>query len=134
MQSVARKNTAPERKLRELFHAAGFPTALYGDNLPGRPDCYFPDFGLVVFVHGCFWHGHRRCRKGLTLPKTNRAYWRRKIEGNRRRDARVERALRRSDFSVVTIWECEVRANVIPQRLLERLQSRRRTLQPHRKK
>lgn len=75
-------------------------------NLPGSPDLANIRLGIAVFVHGCFWHHHRGCRKA-TIPQRNRAFWLAKFERNRARDRQVARKLRRLGFRVVTIWECD---------------------------
>ena len=125
MQAVRRSNTAPEQRLATGLRALGFRFRRHPKHLPGKPDIYFPAAKLVVFVHGCFWHGHASCRKGRSLPKTRRAYWAQKIKRNRRRDRRVARALRAAGYSVYTIWACELRQRAVPARLLTRLASGR---------
>jgi len=84
----------------------GFRFRLHAPNLPGRPDIVLPRHGKIVQVHGCFWHGHKGCRRA-TRPQTNKEFWATKIEGNMARDARTERQLRRMGWSVATIWECQ---------------------------
>ena len=79
-------------------------------SLPGTPDFVLIDFRTVLFVNGCFWHGHQACAKGLKLPTQNAGFWRAKIERNRRRDRRVARALRARGYSVLTVWECRLQA------------------------
>jgi DNA mismatch endonuclease (patch repair protein) len=74
--------------------------------LPGRPDIVLPRHGVCIFVHGCFWHLHRNC-KDARIPKTKRAWWRKKLEGNAARDKRQAAALRRIGWRVLTIWECQ---------------------------
>lgn len=124
MQSVRRVNTRPEELLAQHFDEAGLKYEQNTDVLPGKPDFFFPEFKLVVFVHGCFWHGHPYCRKGQSRPKSNRAYWRQKVERNQRRDHRTARALRRAGFSVFTVWECQITQNQAPKRLLNILRQR----------
>jgi DNA mismatch endonuclease (patch repair protein) len=108
MARVRGRDTQPELTVRRLLHAAGFRYRLHDPCLPGRPDIVLVRYGKVVQVHGCFWHGHRGCSRA-TIPATNTAFWKAKIEGNRSRDARVERQLRRWGWSVMTVWECQVR-------------------------
>ena len=120
MQAVRRKKTRPEEALARLLNEAGVEYEQNSDELPGQPDFVFWDAATVVFVNGCFWHGHARCRKGRSRPKTNRRYWQEKIERNQRRDRRVARQLRRMGYSVFTIWECEL-TTAIPIRLRVRL-------------
>jgi len=123
MQAVRRSNTAPEQRLAAGLRALGLRFRRQARQLPGKPDFHFPAARLVVFVHGCFWHGHARCRKGRSLPKTRRSYWEQKIKRNRRRDRRVARKLRAAGYSVYTIWACELRRCAVPTRLLTRLAS-----------
>lgn len=92
-------------------------------DLPCTPDIVLPRRASVVFVHGCFWHGHR-CRHGSVLSKTNTEFWVAKIEDNRRRDARKRRALQRLGWVVETVWECRIGSRPSMQALVERLLSR----------
>jgi DNA mismatch endonuclease (patch repair protein) len=88
-----------------------------GSKLPGKPDFVFPKLKTAAFVDGCFWHG---CPKHVTWPKTRAAFWKAKIEGNRARDRRVNRALRGRGWMVIRVWEHELAKNNLP-RLLRRL-------------
>lgn len=106
MRRVRQRDTAPERLVRGALHRRGLRFKVADRRLPGTPDLVFPRFGTVVFVHGCFWHGHR-CRRGR-MPRTNRAYWLPKIEANRRRDARKRQSLRRLGWRVLTVWQCQL--------------------------
>lgn len=110
MRAVKSSDTAPERAVRSAVCAAGFGRRyrLNGAHLPGKPDLVFTSLGKVVFVHGCFWHGHD-CRRGARQPKDNAAYWRAKIERNRARDLASLRALKGDGWSALVIWECETR-------------------------
>ena len=110
MARVKGRNTAPELKLRRWLHAAGYRYRLHAPGLPGRPDLVFTRRRTALFVHGCFWHGHA-CPRGARAPKTNAAYWTAKIGGNRRRDAEVEARLAAQGWSVLTVWECELKAH-----------------------
>lgn len=121
MQSIRRKGTKPENTLALLLDEAAIKYNRNVEELPGKPDFVFDDADLVVFVHGCFWHGHKHCHKGLSLPKTRRSYWKEKINRNMRRDQRVARELRTMGYSVFTVWECELRSGECPQRILRRL-------------
>jgi DNA mismatch endonuclease (patch repair protein) len=102
MRAIKGRDTGPERRLCEALAFVGVDPAVQCGDLPGRPD--FCVGRLVVFVHGCFWHG---CRRHYRAPRTRRAFWRRKVDGNRRRDRRVRRALNRLGLSVMVIWEHE---------------------------
>lgn len=132
MQAVRRKNTVPEQLLAAGLRRLGFQFRRHAKHLPGEPDIYFPAAKLVVFVNGCFWHGHEGCHKGRTRPKTRRRYWTEKIARNRRRDARVARQLRADGYSVYTVWECEIRRIGVPQRLRTKLATCGAGVQKHR--
>lgn len=108
MRAVRSKNTTPELKLRRLLHHAGFRYRLHRKDLPGSPDLAFPGRMAVIFVHGCFWHGHE-CKRGARAPKSNADYWREKIARNVSRDARSVGALQAAGWRVATIWECELK-------------------------
>lgn len=107
MSRVRSKNTSPERVVRSMLHALGYRFRLHYRQLPGTPDIVLPRHNKIVLVHGCFWHGHY-CRRGGE-PKSNLEYWRPKIERNRTRDRRIRRALRRSGWQLLVVWECETR-------------------------
>jgi len=108
MRRVKGRDTAPELKVRRMLRAAGIGYRLGGCGLPGRPDVVMKGRKLVVFVHGCFWHGHD-CPRGARKPKANAGYWGAKIERNRTRDAWVEARLRAEGWRVTTVWECRLR-------------------------
>lgn len=120
MRQVRSRDTSPERAVRKLLLALGRGGyRLHRDDVPGRPDVAWIGRRQALFVHGCFWHGHR-CKRGRRAPATNVAYWRAKIARNRRRDALARVRLRRLGWSVVTVWECELRD---PARLERRLRA-----------
>jgi len=108
MAAIRGRDTKPELALRSLLHRLGYRFTVNGPNnrtLPGKPDLVLPKYRTVVFMHGCFWHGHPHC-KHFRLPQSRRAWWQAKILGNRQRDLRHEAALRAMGWHVVTIWEC----------------------------
>ena len=105
MASVGQRNTEPEMAVRRLLHSMGFRYALHRRDLPGRPDLVFAPRRKVVFVHGCFWHGHG-CRKGR-LPTSRVEYWSEKIDKNRARDARNVQDLESMGWAVCVVWQCE---------------------------
>ena len=107
MSSVRTRDTGPELALRKSLHRLGWRYRTNVPALPGRPDLVFPALRKIVFVHGCFWHGHS-CRWGR-LPQSRPEYWQPKIAANRTRDARVLRKLRRSGWSVLVVWQCQLR-------------------------
>jgi DNA mismatch endonuclease, patch repair protein len=110
MRAVKSADTTPERAVRAAVRALGYARRyrLHGAHLPGKPDLVFTSLGKVVFVHGCFWHGHD-CRRGARRPKDNAAYWRAKVARNRARDADTLSALRAAGWSALVVWECETR-------------------------
>lgn len=110
MQSVGRKDTGAEVAVRRLLHRLGYRYRLHVGTLPGKPDIAFAPRRRVVFVHGCFWHGHG-CKKGQ-LPKSNQAYWQPKIESNKSRDASVQARLEADGWRVLTVWECQTKDDI----------------------
>ena len=108
MRAVKSRNTAPELFVRSLAHRMGYRFRLHRDNLPGKPDLVFPKFQKVIFVHGCFWHGHG-CVRGARVPKGNREYWLKKISGNRTRDQKNLARLTTAGWKALVIWECDLR-------------------------
>jgi DNA mismatch endonuclease (patch repair protein) len=105
----SRGNRSTEWRLRAmLVHRAVRGWKLHPGNVLGVPDFFFRFEKLAVFVDGCFWHG---CPKCGHIPKSNTEYWQRKIDGNRKRDRRVTKELRKTGYKVIRIWECEVRSN-----------------------
>lgn len=120
MSRIRGKNTTPEMVVRRALHRIGYRFRLHGRNLPGRPDVVLAKHMTVVFVHGCFWHRHRKC-KNCTTPTKRRAWWLEKLEGNAARDRLHQRALRRLGWKVVVVWECETERAGFSARLEERL-------------
>lgn len=119
MRAVKGKDTAPELAVRHLAHGLGYRFRLHRADLPGKPDLVFSGRRKVVFVHGCFWHGHL-CARGNRVPKANTDYWRTKIKRNRARDATNAMKLRAAGWRVLVIWECEVKDRAVARRLLSR--------------
>jgi DNA mismatch endonuclease Vsr len=117
LAGVRRERTAPEQHVRVVLRALGMRCTTSNRDLAGSPDFANRTRRWAVFVHGCFWHHHRGCRKA-TVPKRNRDFWLAKFDDNRKRDQRAIRALRRLDYSVAVIWECETTdANRVARRL-----------------
>ncbi len=108
MRAVKSVNTRPEMIVRSTAHRLGFRFRLHDKTLPGRPDLVFLGRRKVIFVNGCFWHGHD-CKRGDRAPKTNAAYWRAKIARNKARDAEVGAALIAAGWNVLIVWECETK-------------------------
>lgn len=117
MRRVRGRDTAPELKVRRILRAAGIGYRLGGCGLPGRPDLVMKGRRTVVFVHGCFWHGHD-CARGSREPRANVEYWKVKIGRNRARDERSSAALEADGWRVVTVWECGMRDAGFADRLI----------------
>ena len=107
MARIRSKNTAPERTVRSILHRLGFRFRLHGRDLLGKPDIVLPRHRKIILVHGCFWHGHT-CALA-SKPKSNRSYWKKKMAANYSRDARVENGLVCDGWSVLVLWECDIR-------------------------
>ncbi|MBM3298455.1 MAG: DNA mismatch endonuclease Vsr [Deltaproteobacteria bacterium] len=108
MAAIRCKDTSPELRVRRLLHHLGYRFRLHRQDLPGSPDIVLPKHRTVVFVHGCFWHRHPGCRY-TTTPKARADFWANKFEQNIRRDHRQQQQLREMGWSVMVIWECELR-------------------------
>lgn len=108
MTRIKGRDTVPERTLRSLLHALGYRFRLRRKDLPGKPDITLPRFRAVIFVHGCFWHGHRNCKRAAR-PTTNVAFWRTKLDKNILRDRRTRRVLKELGWKVKIVWQCELR-------------------------
>lgn len=108
MARVRQRNTTPELLVRRLLFSRGWRYRLHAKGLPGTPDIVFPRLHAAIFVHGCFWHGHPGCALA-TIPKTRTEFWNQKVESNRKRDAGVVEKLRGQGWSVLTVWQCEIK-------------------------
>ena len=108
MGLVRSTNTKPELLVRHMIHALGFRYRLHRADLPGHPDIVLPSRKKIVFIHGCFWHGHA-CKLGR-MPKSRFDYWPDKIKRNRERDIKTLRRLRGMRWKCLVLWECEVRS------------------------
>jgi DNA mismatch endonuclease (patch repair protein) len=108
MRAVKSRNTGPEMIVRRLAHRLGYRFRLHRADLPGKPDLVFPGRRKIIFVHGCWWHGHD-CRRGAREPVSNLAYWRAKIGRNVERDRATLVALEAQGWRVATIWECQLK-------------------------
>ncbi len=117
MRAVKSCDTRPEMIVRRMVHAMGKRYRLHRDDLPGKPDLTFPRLRKIIFVHGCFWHGHD-CKRGARPPKDNADYWSKKISRNKERDARTMEALKSLGWEVLIIWECQFKdRNALGERL-----------------
>src|SRR5882757_4447378 len=105
MSQIRSKDTKPEILVRKFLHKNGFRYRLHVKNLPGKPDIVLPKYKTVIFIHGCFWHGHEGC-KYYVVPKSNTSYWRPKIERNIQRDVLAENILKEAGWNIIKVWEC----------------------------
>jgi len=107
MAAVKGKNTKPELAIRSALHRSGFRFRLHRKDLPGRPDLVFPGRNAILFVHGCFWHGHD-CHL-FRWPKSREDFWRGKIRRNIERDRQQRQALAEAGWRIGTVWECALK-------------------------
>lgn len=108
MRAVKGQNTKPELAIRKMAHGLGYRYRLHRKDLPGKPDIVFTARRKIIFVHGCFWHGHI-CKRGRRLPKSNTDYWIPKLRRNVERDKQNIQALTSDGWDVLIIWECETK-------------------------
>ncbi|WP_103666120.1 very short patch repair endonuclease [Gracilimonas amylolytica] len=106
MSNISGKETKPEIIVRKYLFSQGFRYLKNDKRYPGKPDIVLPKYKTIIFVHGCFWHGHD-CKKG-GLPETRKEFWEKKINGTKKRDIRNKEALEENGWNVLTIWECEI--------------------------
>jgi DNA mismatch endonuclease (patch repair protein) len=107
MASVRSTETKPEIAVRKFLFSNGYRFRKNVKSLPGKPDIVLPKYKTVILVHGCFWHGHKNC-DAATIPKSNKTYWKNKIDTNIARDKRNKRVLKKLGWNVLTIWECKL--------------------------
>ena len=119
MSRIRARNTKPEYAVRSIMHRLGLRFRLHRKDLPGKPDIVLPKHKTVVFVHGCYWHRHSGCRNATT-PSTNREFWEKKFEENVKRDERNKKKLEELGWSVITLWECEIKEDPVST-ILDRL-------------
>lgn len=108
MSAIKSRHTKPEIIVRSTLHRLGFRFRLHDKKLPGKPDVILPKYKTVIFVHGCFWHQHKGCKRS-TIPKSNTDYWIPKLTANVARDSLHKANLEKIGWSVVVIWECETK-------------------------
>ncbi len=129
MAAVKSKDTRPEMLVRRYLHAQGFRFGIHNSKLPGSPDLVLRKYKTVIFVNGCFWHGHEGC-KFFRLPKTNVEFWQTKILRNMERDIRTAAELAAKGWRVITVWECELKTVAHRQETLARLAASIRGARP----
>ena len=120
MSRIKGKDTKPEILVRKFLFSKGFRYRLHSKKLPGKPDIIFPKYKTVIFIHGCFWHGHENC-KYSALPKTRTEWWQKKIETNRINDQKSLALLKKDGWSIITIWTCQLKPNQIKETLFHLL-------------
>jgi DNA mismatch endonuclease (patch repair protein) len=108
MSQIKGKDTKPEMLVRKFLFSNGFRYRLHEKNLPGKPDIVFPKLKTVIFVHGCYWHGHENC-KYFVLPKTRTDWWLQKINRNKELDLKSSDILTNKGWTIITIFECELK-------------------------
>lgn len=108
MSQIKGKNTKPEILVRKYLHALGFRFRLHDRKPPGTPDIVLPKYETVIFVHGCFWHGHKNC-KYANIPKTRTEWWSDKFDRNKLNDKKAARILKKDGWHVITVFECELK-------------------------
>lgn len=108
MSQIKGKNTKPELLVRKFLFANGFRYRLHDKKLPGKPDIVLAKFKTVIFVNGCFWHGHENCPY-FKLPKTRTKWWKEKIEKNKLNDLIKQSKIRELGFKVIVVWECQIK-------------------------
>jgi len=109
MSQIKAKDTKPELMVRKFLHKNGLRYKLHDKSLPGKPDIVLPKYKTVIFVHGCFWHGHEDCRY-YVIPKTRTEWWLNKISRNIQKDEENYNKLREIGWNVLTIFECELKS------------------------
>ena len=110
MSRIRNKDTKPELVVRKFLFGKGFRYRLHDKTLPGKPDIVLPKYKTVIFVHGCFWHGHEGC-KYFVIPKTKTEWWLKKIEGNKHNDIENFNILQGLGWCVLTVYECDLKTN-----------------------
>jgi DNA mismatch endonuclease (patch repair protein) len=116
MSRIKGKDTKPEMLVRRFLHAHGYRYRLHVKDLPGKPDIVLPKYKTVIFIHGCFWHGHEGC-KYAALPETRKEWWSAKINTNINNDKVAESSLSLNGWNVIVVWGCELKPKSIDQTL-----------------
>ena len=108
MSRIKGKNTKPELIVRKFLFSKGFRYRIHDKRLPGKPDVVLPKYKIVIFIHGCYWHGHEGCRY-FVIPKTDTDWWLHKINGNKQNDKKNISLLETTGWRVITIYECQLK-------------------------
>jgi len=121
MSRIRSKDTRPEKTVRSLLHSMGYRFRINRTDLPGKPDIVLPKHQTVIFVHGCFWHRHKNCKR-CTIPKTRTEFWLQKFEKNVLRDKKNQKVLRKLGWRIIVVWECQTkRLDALRRRLENKL-------------
>jgi DNA mismatch endonuclease (patch repair protein) len=112
MSRIRSKDTKPELLVRKFLHKNGFRYRLHVKDMPGKPDIVLPKYKTVIFIHGCFWHGHEGCKKAA-LPQTRRDWWEAKINYNIKNDNNSEALLKAQGWKIITIWQCDMKNSLL---------------------
>jgi len=118
MSRIKSANTKPELHVRKFLFSKGYRYRLHSKDLPGKPDIVLPRYKTIIFVNGCFWHGHQNC-KYFAIPKTKTEWWVNKINGNIINDQQKKEALEDLGWNVITIWECQLKSGTVNKTLSE---------------
>jgi len=116
MSRIRSGDTKPEMLVRKFLHANGYRYKLHDKTLPGKPDIVLPKYKTIIFIHGCFWHGHANC-KYFVVPKTRTQWWLDKINHNKANDEKAIKALKKDGWKIITIWECQLKHDRIEKSL-----------------
>lgn len=119
MSKIRSKNTKPEILARSFLHNNGFRYRLK-NNLPGKPDIYLKKYKTAIFIHGCFWHSHKNCKRS-GMPKSNLYYWKSKLNKNKERDKQATKELGKNGIKVIVIWECQVKNETVLSSLFKKI-------------
>jgi DNA mismatch endonuclease (patch repair protein) len=120
MSLISAKETKPEIAVRSFLFKQGFRFRKNVSSLPGKPDIVLPKYHTIIFIHGCFWHGHVNCKKA-SIPSTNVDFWQNKIQNNISRDKKVKNQLKKSDWKIITVWECELKSKQKFERAMKKI-------------
>ncbi len=116
MSQIKATNTKPEMLVRRFLHGQGFRYKLHDKSLPGKPDLVLPKYHTVIFIHGCFWHGHTNC-KYYKVPQTRTEWWLNKINRNKANDVKAVKALKKEGWKVLVVWECGLKVGKLEKTL-----------------
>lgn len=108
MSSVRQKDTKPEKTVRSILHKLGFRFRKNVTSIVGKPDIVLPKYKTIIFVHGCFWHQHKNCRKA-NRPTSNVEFWNNKLDKNIERDKQNLKELKSLGWKIITVWTCEIK-------------------------